>query len=226
VSSRADVIRIARSYLGPQNPDLFWTKVQPKLVGAGKSWCGGFALAVLHEAGLCDWPWVIWKGGNSPSGFLYRLPITIEPKPGDIAYFHAYQHHAIVEKLRGGMLHSIDGNQRPGQQVLPREKLLSTVAAFYSIGDLIPLDKRETDPAPPMPELDPNELPVLRVGHQDTEAVRLMQERLRAHGWLIMPDGRFGMLTSRAVHDFQLSRGLGSDGICGPKTWTLLLRDL
>jgi predicted TIM-barrel fold metal-dependent hydrolase len=63
-----------------------------------------------------------------------------------------------------------------------------------------------------------NPRPVLhrgKVGH----AVSSLQSRLRAHGFDISVDGNFGPATELAVKQFQLQKGLVSDGIVGPKTW-------
>lgn len=132
---RAKVVKIARGEIGPQNPDKYWSVVQPKLMGQPTkiAWCGGNALWVLHQAGLTDEPWDVGHG------FASRLlKTTKDPKPGDIAYFdQPFQHHAIVEKVEGDQLYTIDGNQSPGEQVLPRIRQKSAATAFYSIQSLI-----------------------------------------------------------------------------------------
>ena len=38
-------------------------------------------------------------------------------------------------------------------------------------------------------------------------------------------DGKFGSRTKKMVMDFQTSKGLKSDGVVGPKTWTELIKD-
>jgi len=37
-------------------------------------------------------------------------------------------------------------------------------------------------------------------------------------------DGHFGGYTLRALKQFQKKKGLIADGICGPKTWKVLMR--
>jgi hypothetical protein len=128
---RQKVIKIALEQLGEQDPDTYWAEVQPGLVRTGASWCGGFALWVLRQAGLTEWPWIVGKG------FLFNLPITRNPLPGDIVYFQKLQHHAILKSIDGTTVMTIDGNQSPGESVRERTRALGDVTAFYSIQPLI-----------------------------------------------------------------------------------------
>lgn len=140
IDARRRVLAVAETQLGDQDPDKYWSLVCPELMGNPHkvAWCGGFALWCLREAGLCEWPWVVWKGPGTPSGFLYRLLPTRDPKPGDIAYFDHLQHHAIVRSVSGGFVDTIDGNALPA----PREGVVEkthpvTGCTFYSIASLI-----------------------------------------------------------------------------------------
>jgi putative chitinase len=63
--------------------------------------------------------------------------------------------------------------------------------------------------------------PVLHRG-EGGDAVATLQSRLRAHGFDISVDRKFGAATELAVKQFQLQQGLVSDGIVGPKTWDRL----
>jgi hypothetical protein len=63
--------------------------------------------------------------------------------------------------------------------------------------------------------------PVLKRGASG-ESVRLLQERLNAHGAKLTADGDFGPKTDAAVRAFQKAKGLVADGICGNKTWAAL----
>ena len=137
---RAKVVAIAESYVGPQDPDRFWSRVCPKLCGNphGISWGGGFALSCLHEAGITDKPWTRGKG------FLLtppKLPRTNRPKPGDIAFFdEPVPHHAIVREVTEDVLFTVEGNHGAGLEevVELRERPLGTSGAvFFSIGLLI-----------------------------------------------------------------------------------------
>lgn len=66
------------------------------------------------------------------------------------------------------------------------------------------------------------QLPMLR-GH-DVLEVQLRLKALQIHN-IGQPDGLFGAKTAAAVTEFQNSRGLLSDGIVGPQTWSSLFQD-
>lgn len=64
--------------------------------------------------------------------------------------------------------------------------------------------------------------PVLRYG-TGGPWVAAMQGALKFHGFNLGPwgvDGDFGAATETALRNFQTSRGLTADGVCGPLTWT------
>jgi len=130
--TRQTILAIASSQIGPQDPKRYWADVIPEHPGFSGAWCGGFTLWVLHQAGIAkDISWEMGKG------YCYRLPITDDPKPGDIAYFDKpYQHHAIVESVSGNVLTTIDGNQ-PGESVARRIRPRDSATAFYSIEPLL-----------------------------------------------------------------------------------------
>lgn len=104
-----------------------------------RHWCGAFALWCLRAAGLCDWTW------RASVGFLYvdddgkrsatpRLPITTTPEPGDVAYYQAKQHYAIVSHIDGDNVVTIDGNQ---PDIRLRERKLGAAEAYFSIRELV-----------------------------------------------------------------------------------------
>lgn len=82
-------------------------------------------------------------------------------------------------------------------------------------------------PTPPAPvnwtETIMRELPLVRQGDADVQAVRTVQGLLCARGHAVSVDGAFGAATLRALQDFQQMRGLAADGIAGPATWQALL---
>lgn len=94
-------------------------------------WCGIFALWVFHQAGILQD--VMWEPGK---GFLYRLPQTENPKPGDLGYLDRRNHHSIVKAVDGNDVVTIDGNSMWGR-VAQNKRKLSDFQSFHSIGQLI-----------------------------------------------------------------------------------------
>lgn len=127
---RSRVVEAARSQVGLSDPSPYWTDTLGPAPWP-KSWCGAFALWALHKAGLArNLKWVIGVG------FLNHLPRTTSPKPGDIAYFHANQHQAVVSSVTGNSVTLINGNGYGGK-VTTSTSPISAVAGFYSIEGLI-----------------------------------------------------------------------------------------
>lgn len=110
-SPRQLVVIAAASRLGDPVSDEFWAGTPGPPFP--RHWCGAFALWALREAGVTQASWIVEKG------FLYplRLRQTSSPKPGDIAYFHKYQHHAVVESVASGLLkhNRKDGDRAVGE---------------------------------------------------------------------------------------------------------------
>jgi hypothetical protein len=72
------------------------------------SWCGIFATwAVITGGGTCG----TWTSGDRCSS-MKRL--TRDPKPGDVGYFTAHQHHCIIASVHGDQIETIDGNSYDG----------------------------------------------------------------------------------------------------------------
>jgi hypothetical protein len=132
---RADILRSALCDLDNADPTKYWKDVLP---GARppfpKSWCGAAVLYWLHSAGICsDLQWVIGKG------FLYNLPQTTNPQPGDVAYLDKpFQHHCLVVSADEDTVKTIDGNSRHTDtigvsRVVLRTRKRNEFTAFYSI---------------------------------------------------------------------------------------------
>lgn len=129
---RARVVAWAESQEGASDPTPYWVDA---LDGAQppypKSWCGAFVLAALHSAGLAlNRFWAIGKGLEATLPLLER---TSDPQPGDIAYFTANQHMAVVIERRGDVVALVNGNGKGGRVVID-ERPVSSVKQFYSIG--------------------------------------------------------------------------------------------
>lgn len=127
---RARVVEIAGSQLGQANLNEYFRAVAPQFIGGNPSWCGIFALWALQQAGLTDWRW------ETGRGFLYRLPQTRDPKPGDIAYYDANQHQAVVVRRRGDIVDVLNGNG-VGGVVTASSPAFAKARAYYSIEPLI-----------------------------------------------------------------------------------------
>lgn len=66
--------------------------------------------------------------------------------------------------------------------------------------------------------------PTLKTGSRGTH-VRTLQSKLRSKGyWLGGVDGVYGLSTQQAVMAVQKMHGLTRDGVCGPKTWSVVNR--
>src|ERR1700690_1872672 len=133
VDKRSLVVNAAMSQVGSGDAQKYWDATAPG-VTANKSlaWCGAFALWAIKQAGLAgSWFWQLGKG------FLYQLPITHSPQPGDVAYFSKMQHHAVVQSVNpDGTVNLINGNGAGGKVSLSTSPQ-SAVAAFYSIQPLL-----------------------------------------------------------------------------------------
>lgn len=131
-NKRAQVVELARAELGKRDLARYFASAAPAFLGSNPApeWCGIFGLYVLRTVGLTDWQWRIGLG------FLYRLPVTTSPKPGDMAYFDKNQHHAIVAGVRGDEVDLINGNGMGGV-VTASTAPLSKAKAYYSIQPLL-----------------------------------------------------------------------------------------
>lgn len=127
---RSLVAELALEEEGKTDPTEYWVEsgVAPPFP---RHWCGAFALTILHRAGLGrDVKWIVEKG------FLYKLRTTLTPRVGDIAYFRANQHHAVVVGVDGSMVRLVNGNG-VGGKVTVSTSLKGAVTTFYSIQEWI-----------------------------------------------------------------------------------------
>jgi N-acetyl-anhydromuramyl-L-alanine amidase AmpD len=121
--------------------------------------------------------------------------------------------HAQVSRVFKRSDHTDPGKNFPAQSFLARVQTILTPIPK-------PPAKAPTRPAsvtvPPFPG-------TVRRGSRGP-AVRAVQARLKARGWLVTVDGDFGPATQAVVRAFQLEK-LGRravDGIAGPNTWRAL----
>jgi hypothetical protein len=123
LNPRKRILRAAAAELGETD----WKKYLDGVAAdqGPVAWCGIFALWVLHKAGIARD--VGWEYGT---GFLYRAAKTTDPKPGDLAYIESpLQHHAIVERVDGDTIYTVDGNSGGTVRRLARPR--SAFSAFY-----------------------------------------------------------------------------------------------
>jgi hypothetical protein len=134
-SLRGKVVSQAMTQIGKTDPQPYWVNVTGTPQPSSLSWCGAFALSSLHQAGLAlNKTWQLGKG------FLLTSPAlkaTKTPKPGDIAYYDHYQHHAVVAAVYpDNSVDLINGNGN-NKSVSPSHTKMSNVTAFYSIQPFI-----------------------------------------------------------------------------------------
>jgi hypothetical protein len=118
-----------------EEPD-YWLEAYGSVPKKGAyAWCGVFALWALRRLGLTA---TMWQTGPKVYGFIFpcKLPLTRDPKPGDIAYFTRNQHHAIVLAVNGDFVTLCNGNGSGGR-VSIGETARKSVASFFSIQPLI-----------------------------------------------------------------------------------------
>ncbi len=132
---RSKLLEIASNEIGNRDPTPYWRDVLGEWTAkhhVGMQWCGAFCLWALRQADLCNWSWSI---AQDKPGFLFRLPRTKTPEPGDVAYFDKpYQHHALVRSVDGDKLTVVQGNP------VVSEGTVSVAAkhpVFFSIQPLI-----------------------------------------------------------------------------------------
>jgi hypothetical protein len=97
------------------------------------SWCGIFAFWALNKSGV---PMPKWKlGERMIKPEAARLPCA-QPLPGDIAYRNGYSHFAIVDKVNGSTVTTVNGNtageDNLGGQVQTIDHPISNWTAFFN----------------------------------------------------------------------------------------------
>lgn len=129
---RTRFLEAVRGELGVTDPSVYYDSALGYQPTTPVSWCGLFVLAMLHRVGLAQG--IMWQLGK---GFLFRLPTTKSPVPGDLIYLHEDQHHGIFEcKNPDGTISTLNGNSTGGA-VARVNRDPKTIAAYYSITPLI-----------------------------------------------------------------------------------------
>lgn len=228
MTTPADVLNIARSYIGLDETPVNRTKFGAWYGMDGQPWCSMFVSWCLSNAGLpykvayCPAGVALWRGRS-------RLDRT--PNPGDVAfYWHAnmgrYAHTGLVEAVnRDGSFVTIEGNtnaggSRSGGGVRRLRRQLAPKTVF---GHPVYDGKGGVGPSdPPDTATPPAKRPMIQKGAKG-DLVRVLQAALKAAGFDPGPaDGDFGPRTDAAVRAFQGAKGLEVDGQVGPRTWAAL----
>lgn len=88
----------------------------------------------------------------------------------------------------------------------------------------VPTETEAPEPAEEAEEaFEVPDWPIFRQGDEAPE-VFAIQHLLRAHGYNVTVDGKYGPQTRTEVRNFQLAKGLGADGVVGPLTWAALIQ--
>lgn len=129
-------------------------------------------------------------------------------------------HIGIVEYVAGDTITVIEGNY---QNAVGRRCI--RVNGKYIRGYIAPKYDAEPVKATKPKEVCTVEIKVLKKGAKGN-TVKAMQTLLISYGFYCGgygADGSFGPGTDSALRSYQKTKGLGVDGICGPKTWAKLL---
>jgi hypothetical protein len=238
-----------------------WTKYARDLHKAGYynfnkngyAWCDVFVDWCFYQ--LCNRDAVaaqkiIYQTGDLGAGCTFSMgyyktakQFFKTPAVGDQIFFGtgtSATHTAIVEKITATEVHTIEGNTREEDGVIPNGG--GVFRKSYALNDPAILGygrpKYETEDAP-KPATKPAttttskggstvtiELSMLQRGSKGAQ-VKTVQRILKGLGYslgIYGIDGDFGATTQKRVIEFQKKNGLAADGIVGKDTWTALLK--
>lgn len=140
---RHRIVRGAVEDEGKTDPLPYWqtSGLQPPFP---PHWCGMFCLNRIQQEvpQARRWTWEIKGVNGAHSGFLWRLPITLQPKPADVLYRAKHQHHALVVEYDAErkLVRSCDGNAGatvPTRVIVSDWTSLSKWTSCYSIEGLV-----------------------------------------------------------------------------------------
>src|SRR5262245_43403963 len=179
------------------------------------AWCGLCVAYCCTMAGIrppfqrgSDTDCFLWAESFASDPGYKRLG---RPVPGAICVFtrSGGNHVTIFEELDDyGDYRCRGGNQSD-------EVNLSSYDPDTLVGIVWPKDV-------PVPQIPVEDRPMLEEGDDGPDVVDLQMMLNEQNGARLDPDGDFGSLTEQAVANYQRSRGLEIDGICGQETWGAL----
>jgi len=148
--------------------------------------------------------------------------LSMNPQVGDQIFFcysgtGIAEHTGLVESVTASEITTIEGNSGDKVRRLTYKRTDKTIIGYGH-----PKYDAEATQAPvPVTNHD-----IVKLGSKGS-SVKEMQERLIALGYSCGKygaDGDFGSSTLTALKKFQKSNSLTVDGICGPLTWSVLLK--
>lgn len=252
---RQSFVETAKSYLGATKGSAkhheivdIYNGIKPLPVGYKLTykddWCAGFVSAMAAKEKLLD---IIPAECSCPRmvKLMQSKGMWVEndayvPSVGDIIFYDwqddgkgdnkgTPDHVGIVTGVKDGVITVVEGNKGSPAQVGYRNIALN---GRYIRGFGVPDFKNkatESTPTAPAPKVTPikTSLPELKRGSSGAY-VEAMQNALLYLGYTSLgsADGDFGAKTEKAVINFQKAKNLVPDGICGPVTWSYLLKAL
>src|SRR5262245_54700956 len=176
-------------------------------------WCGLTEAYCMARCGIRP----PFKKGSDTDCFLWAESWASDPnfiklstpRPGCLVYMtrSGGGHITTFEEDLGSSIKARGGNQSDAITLATFSK--SNVKAYV-------WPASEPVPPGPEPEPGPDQLPVLKKGSKGP-SVAYMQSLIPK--WI---DGDFGSTTESLLKEFQRSKGLEVDGICGEQTWAAL----
>lgn len=201
----------------------------------GQAWCAMFVSWVFLNACGGDKAKAMalqcmTGSGSAGCGYVYRYYLAKNrvfdtPQPGDqfIVYNVAdktYDHTGLVKSVGKDSFVSIEGNKNNEVTSVTR-KLKPSGYTYYFCRPVY-------DEVPPLKTCTVV-LTQLEKGCQGTE-VKVLQTLLKMYGYkdqtgaVLKLDGDFGSKTKFALMAYQVGHKLTGDGVCGAKTWSMLLK--
>lgn len=199
-------------------------------------WCCAFVVAVFEQCGMrdiipcyaaCDQMISVFtKWGR----YFSRSVRCV--KPGDIIFYDwngdlSSDHVGIVVQNRFGDLSVIEGNKSDSVAYRNISITSSQILGFgvpnYNASDGSSGESRIDSTSEDMDASYIRTLPVLQYGKANVY-VKILQILLNYYEKANLEiDGQFGVLSKKAVADYQMKYKLEVDGIVGTETWTHLL---
>ena len=199
-------------------------------------WCCAFVVAVFEKCGMAD----IIPGYAACDQMIsiftkwgrYYSRSVRSVRPGDIIFYNwngdlSADHVGIVVQNRFGELSVIEGNKSDTVAYRSIGSMDSCVLGYgvpnYDASDGTSGESRIDSTSEDMDALYIKTLPVLKYGKNNVY-VKILQVLLNYYEKANLEvDGQYGVLSKKAVADYQMKYKLEVDGIVGTETWTHLL---